>query len=556
MKKIVGFFYLMIFAFCGPLLSQQLFHIYPHGYDTICPGDYSIRVEAAPGYSAYHWSNGHQGRFLTIKSAGKYICTAIDSNQHSYKDSIMVSVYPSKPLHIYSNPTPAIICKGALLTIEASAGFKTYYWSNGHTSDHLQLYPTVSQWLKLEVTDSNECSKIDSLHIVVKNCDTCKLEITALPAKSICQQGDTIVLEATKGYSSYRWNNGHTNREMIVTQPGKYVVEAIDSNGNHCKDSIEIASGSRQLHLSFHPHPAVVCPGDTVILEANTGFLYYDWNIDGSGHRVVYIASTSKRITLHAVDSNGCISEANVDVTVRDTCPCRNIIEAHPKSNLCGMHDSLYLIARSGFSSYSWSTGSHDRTILVKSPGWYKVEVMDSNEHTCYDSIQVTRTQLPQLTVTTNPSPARICKGQKLVLEASQGFKNYYWSNQMTGARIEIYPEHSFQLVMEAVTESGCVVRKEIEIIVDSCNSLPDESGPYYINVYPNPVSNRVFTVSSGNMNISSLLLFDQAGKTVCHIENLQSSQIRVNLPAIPSGIYFLEVNINNFRMMKLVMIE
>ena len=98
-----------------------------------------------------------------------------------------------------------------------------------------------------------------------------------------------------------------------------------------------------------------------------------------AGHRIEYTATVSKRVVLHATDSNGCTSEVVVEVTVRDTCPCRNLISPHPKSMLCGDHDSLYLEGKSGYKRYSWNTGNHDRTILVKTAGWYKIEVMDSN---------------------------------------------------------------------------------------------------------------------------------------------------------------------------------
>ena len=108
------------------------------------------------------------------------------------------------------------------------------------------------------------------------------MQISASPRQNICHSGDTIILEANIGFTAYHWSNGHHDRIIKVTQPGKYIVEVTDSNGKHCKDSIEIGSGSKSLHLSSNPSPAVVCPGDVVILEASSGFALYDWNIDGS----------------------------------------------------------------------------------------------------------------------------------------------------------------------------------------------------------------------------------------------------------------------------------
>nr|MBC8344367.1 hypothetical protein [Bacteroidota bacterium] len=167
------------------LYSQVQFSIYPNGIDTICHGE-SLKVEAKAGYSSYHWSNGKTTRIIEVNKAGLYKCTATDQYHQTHVDSLMVYMFPKKNLSIYSNPKPAVICKGAELVLEASPGFKIYHWSNGKKGDRIVITPTLSHWLILIAVDSNACHYRDSIHIKVKICDSCDI-ITAWPGTSICK---------------------------------------------------------------------------------------------------------------------------------------------------------------------------------------------------------------------------------------------------------------------------------------------------------------------------------------------------------------------------------
>ena len=112
MKKSLCYLAIAFFLFASfENKAQTGFSISPHGYDTICHGD-SILLEAVNGFVTYNWSNGKSGRFITVKTPGKYICTATDHSSNSFKDSVMLTIRPLKPLQIYTNPNPPVICGG------------------------------------------------------------------------------------------------------------------------------------------------------------------------------------------------------------------------------------------------------------------------------------------------------------------------------------------------------------------------------------------------------------------------------------------------------------
>ncbi len=71
---------------------------------------------------------------------------------------------------------------------------------------------------------------------------------------------------------------------------------------------------------------------------------------------------------------------------VRNLCPQQ--ISLGPDQNIC-QNQTTTLDAGPGFASYKWSTGASTRTLLVKVPGSFSVEVVDSCGQTLRDTVKV-----------------------------------------------------------------------------------------------------------------------------------------------------------------------
>lgn len=75
-------------------------------------------------------------------------------------------------------------------------------------------------------------------------------------------EGDTLLLTASDGYSSYLWSTGEKNRSIKVTKNGFYYLTAVSSTGielkgtyevkNFIKRDIEISGLDNNNHLSFN----------------------------------------------------------------------------------------------------------------------------------------------------------------------------------------------------------------------------------------------------------------------------------------------------------------
>jgi hypothetical protein len=523
----------------------------------ICDDKDSVVLEAASGYKSYKWLNGPSGRTYTVKKAGWYYIEFSDGTTKC-KDSILVTKGKLK-FGIWSKPHPAVICKGD--TIELGVpykGFKSFWWSTGHRYNDFKFAPDSSVKVVVEAVDENGCSYRDVIEITVK--DTCQKSCDVLevkPRKILCGDHDSVVLTAKTGYAKYLWYDKHDGKHRTVKKEGWYWVEVISQAGDTCRDSVYITKVKPlQLKLYSSPSPAVICPGDKVVIEATGGFLANWWN---TGHRnvnrvVLTNITSTKGIVVEAVDSNGCSARAVLYVTVKDTCKKKcDVLGVWPKKVLCGDHDSVKLEAVSGYKTYKWNDGKGGRLRTVKKEGWYWVKVVSHAGDTCTDSMYIKKVKPRELKLSTNPNPPKVCKGKKLVIEASGGFLAYGWSTRDTGDRIVLYPTKSGKVVLEAIDSNGCVVRKELRYTVDTCSGAVGETHQLRMKVYPNPSNQEVF-VKVQDANKALISIYDNLGRQkLAVLSNKELTKLDVG--ELPNGLYLISYEADNVSMRQLLRI-
>jgi hypothetical protein len=151
----------------------------------------------------------------------------------------------------------------------------------------------------------------------------CSVEINNGAVNIEMCDGDTVILEATTGFDTYLWTligpPIGTTSILTTTMPGIYTVVATDSL---CADidSIEvILYQSPPLSIGSVPNPPMICLGDSVVLEAASGFVSYSWNNGLTGDRIVDFPGQDTWYMVEAVDSNGCMVQEDIWVYV-DTC--------------------------------------------------------------------------------------------------------------------------------------------------------------------------------------------------------------------------------------------
>jgi hypothetical protein len=87
---------------------------------------------------------------------------------------------------------------------------------------------------------------------------------------------------------------------------------------------------------------------------------------------------------------------------------------------------------------------------------------------------------------------------------------------------------------------NGCSGSAQTTVVVDGCASI-SENELDFIVVYPNPSAGS-FTISSGEVMMNSVKVYNALGQVVYEVSDLQTSKQDVDLKQMAKGVYTLRV--------------
>jgi gliding motility-associated-like protein len=268
------------------------------------------------------------------------------------------------------------------------------------------------------------------------------------PGKSLCP-GNTIVLNAHKGYASYLWQDGSTDSVFTVTKAGLYYVMTTDACGGIYRDTLTISSAPP---IAFDAGPdRTKCNDDTLHLNAPAGFLNYQWsnNYDISsttGQNIVVNPLTDTAYYLKAEKTIGCFAYDTVRVHVNTSPP----INLGADRSFCS-GDSAVFDAGSGFNQYEWSNGGSSPQIIVKTAGAVSVMGITSQGCRSYDTVSV-------VNVFSNPVVSLdhtdfLCTGSPRILDAGT-FASYQWNDGTTSQKMTVRGTGTY--AVQVTDNHGC----------------------------------------------------------------------------------------------------
>jgi uncharacterized protein (TIGR02145 family) len=282
------------------------------------------------------------------------------------------------------------------------------------------------------------------------------------PDRTLCT-GDTIILDAGYGRTSYLWNTGATTQILHVSNPGTYYVTVV--------------SGDCTLHDTIVLHPpdntplpladeVTLCPGDSVILDAGPGRSWYQWSTGDSTRSVVVHQGGAYWVTVPVFNCSNTISDTSL-VVVPDS------INLGPDVNIC-QGDSILLDAGPGKSPYLWSTGATSQSIWAKSAGAYSV-IGGYKGCIFHDTLIVAAAPVPNVELGPDDS---ICSGGSRTFDA--GFCagcNYSWDNLTLGnfniGTLQTFTADIAGTYRVTVSQSnGCFNRDTVALILQSLKQV------------------------------------------------------------------------------------
>ncbi len=351
------------------------------------------------------------------------------------------------------------------------------------------------------------------------------------PDQTICNNAP-VTLDAGPGFANYSWNTGASTQTITVNGPGIYTVNVSDAAGCSGADNILIVNYNvSPTNAAVIGGPPIICLNQTLDLEAETGFLTYDWST-GSQTNSTQITSGGM-ITLEVSDSTGCTRIDTVMVTqVNQPGP---VVAINPTGNIvygCDGNDAI-LDAGAGFASYAWSNGFITQQAQL-GIGNYNVTVTDNNG--CFDvsdSVEVrdTSATIPTISV----QGAQIC---------SSPASGYSWSINTIPLGLNtqcIQPQQNGTFTVTITDQYGCEASESITFVSND----PGFGDLLSVEALPNPFREATeLRFSVPYHGLAELSVFGMDGRLVATLYNDEVSpgqtyKVPFQAHDLGAGVYF-----------------
>lgn len=196
------------------------------------------------------------------------------------------------------------ICNGQSTMLYSTYSHDNYLWSTNETDSTIEVNTEGWYWLEVE----GECGIIERDSIYVLSLPNNIPPVDLGNDTVICTSG-IVVLDASVGPYTYRWNTGETNSRITIWDTGTYRVTVSDDCGNEVVDEINI-NYADLVRLIIGVDTAI-CLGDSIVLTM-PGPGSYSWGpstqiscID-CDTVVVFPMQTTTYYGVFA-DENGCV---------------------------------------------------------------------------------------------------------------------------------------------------------------------------------------------------------------------------------------------------------
>jgi uncharacterized repeat protein (TIGR01451 family) len=373
-------------------------------------------------------------------------------------------------------------------------------------------------------------------------------------ATTICSgQSVTLTMIPELQNTPWRWRAGNCSASIIGSGNSINVSPSVtttyfvrDSAGTmpvgSCYRKIIIVNPAPTASIT-PSGPTTFCQGNSVTLTSTAASSYL-WSDNSSTQNINVTSSGSYAVTI--TNANGCTASTSLSVTVNPL-PNASITPSGPTTFCAGNSVTL---TSSTANNYLWSNSSSSQSINVTASGNYVVTVTDANN--CSSAS-------PATTVTINPNPlvpAITQSGDSLISDASNSYQWYFNSVLIAGATSQSYhPTQNGNYSVVITDANNCSSSSsDYPFVLTEAENLNSADG---IVIYPNPARGELVVGSlpantygspqwqagSGFGDKDEIIIYSLIGEKLLNQKPKANSQrLVINVSALRSGVYFLEV--------------
>jgi len=352
---------------CGWSGSIALLQIHPLpivnlGPDQwICPGA-SPLLDAGPGQAQYLWNTGATSQTIQPQNPGTYFVSVTSAQGCSASDTLVLTL---ADIQNFTLGPDLQLCPGESFTLNAGAGWESYLWNNGTTTQTFS--GTAPGTYTVVVTQGNNCQATASVQVNY----FAPAAFTLGNDTSLCE-GQTLNLSLPANWSTIQWSTGSIQPSITLSTAGPVGYTANDGNGCPVSGGLVVTNVFPSPTFAFGPDVSF-CQGDTFALIGPAGMANYLWNTGNTGLSIV--PATPGIYWLEVSDQNAC--------SWRDSI---RVLAIHPRPEVSLGDDFTFCpddpVELSPvppvWDSYSWSTGSLQPSILLTDSGTVSLVVTNA----------------------------------------------------------------------------------------------------------------------------------------------------------------------------------
>lgn len=401
------------------------------------------------------------------------------------------------------NPVPTVvlgndtsILDGDTITFDAGTGFTSYIWSNGATTQTIDV--TTPGCYSVTVTNTFGCSATDETCLTVVLPFDAGVTQLVSPLDKDCANAATDVVVVVKNLGSTPASNIPV--ETVIT-------------GSLSTTFTQTVAGPLNA-------------GDSAIVTMGT------INTTGGGNYTI----TS--YTSYVSDQN------NANDTTRQAIAI-NVAPAAPAgigSSRCGI-GSIILNASGADTTYWYDSPSGGNLLFVGDS--YSIPSLSSTTTFYAQSGNVCNTQ-PRAAVsaTINPLPSVFLGndtivGDSIILDAGAGFVQYLWNTSATTQTITV--DSSATIIVAVIDNNGCINSDTIVLTITV--GLTESQLEAGIRIYPNPTQDKL-NVLTGTSKDALITIIDMQGQILVtdEVKNAANATRTYDVSQFAKGIYFLQI--------------